>query len=218
VTESGLLVALLLAGGAACAAKQSSHSYIVKDSSGPVEVAVEPHKPRLRLAPGVLQAARAEALKRRAADEPKPLPTIEGTDRRLRDALAAVQEAPTSANHVRAAQEYFRVQVFDRSLEQYDLALEKTPASAAALDGRARVWRDMGLLAFALADAQRAKFHAPHDAAVRNTLATIHQALGQYDFARAEFREAVRLDPSAEYSRRNLDWLERTHGMGPPPK
>lgn len=208
-----LVTALLigLAGGG-CAAGHSSQRYIAKRTSGPVEIAVDPKKSHRLPDPRVLEAARVEALKNRAATQPKPLPTIETTDRRLRDAIAVLQAAATPGSHVVVAQQYYRLKVFDESLKHFDSALDKAPELVAGLDGRARVWRDLGMLAYALADAQRAKFYAPRNPAVRNTLGTIHQALGQFDFARAEFREALRLDPSAAYARANLEQLERTHG------
>lgn len=194
---------------AGCATAPPGSRYIARPDTGPIEVAVDPPKARRLLDPKVLEAARLEAVRRRAAEPPPAVPTVEKTDAPLGAALAALAAESTPAAHVRVAQQYQRLRITDHALAHYDEALKREANLVAALDGRARTWRDLRLPGLALADALRARYHAPASPAVRNTLGTIHEALGQLDLARQEFAEALRLDPSAQYARENLDRLDR---------
>ena len=78
----------------------------------------------------------------------------------------------------------------------------------AAWDGRARVWRHWGLTQYALSDVHRAIFYGPGRPEALNTLGTILEQAGQCDEAREAYSKALKLDPSAEWAKTNLDRLE----------
>jgi Flp pilus assembly protein TadD len=99
------------------------------------------------------------------------------------------------------------VGVTDAAFDHYSDALRLEPRSVAALDGRARLWRDTGLLGPALADAHRARYFAPKSAEVRNTLGTILDRRGLCHEALAEYREALRLKPDAVWAQENVERL-----------
>ena len=159
-------------------------------------------------APAIAKAefdrARREALATRAAEKPAALPSIEARDVALRDALAGLGSEPSVAAHLRVAGEYMRVGVRDMAFGHYSDALRLESRNVAALDGRARLWRDVGFLEPALADAHRAKYFAPKSAEVRNTLGTILEHRGLCHEALAEYREALRLKPDATWAQQNV--------------
>ncbi len=144
---------------------------------------------------------------RRAADRPAPLPSIEGQDDGLRDALAALKAAPSAGAYLRVADAYMRVGVRDVAFDHYTEALRLEPRNVAAFDGRARLWRDVGLLGPALTDAHRAKYFGPKSAEVRNTLGTILERRGLCQAALTEYREAARLKPDAAWAQQNVTRL-----------
>ena len=100
--------------------------------------------------------------------------------------------------------------VQDLAFDHYTDALRLEPRNIAALDGRARLWRDAGLLLPALGDAHRAKYFDPTSAAVRNTLGTILERRGLCREALAEYREALRLNPDAGWAQQNVTRLTDT--------
>ena len=154
-----------------------------------------------------LARAHREALAARAAAKPQALPSIEGRDLSLKEALTTLRGEPTSAAHIRVALEYQRLGVADAAFDQFSAALRIDPESAAAWDGRARLWRDWGLLKFALSDATRARYFAPRRPEVLNTLGTILERAGNCDGARSLYTLAVTLDPGASYAAINLHRL-----------
>ena len=103
-----------------------------------------------------------------------------------------------------------RVGVRDMAFDHYSEALRLDPRNIAAFDGRARLWRDVGFLAPALADAHRAKYFDPRSAEVRNTLGTILERRGLCHDALTEYREALRLQPDAAWAQQNVTRLTDT--------
>ncbi len=154
-----------------------------------------------------LERATRDAVAKRATEKRPTLPSIESRDPALGEALAAHGKAPTLATHLRVAEEYQRVGVQDLALDHYTDALRLEPRNVAALDGRARLWRDAGLLLPALGDAHRARYFDPSSAAVRNTLGTILERRGLCREALSEYREALRLDPDAGWAQQNVTRL-----------
>jgi Tfp pilus assembly protein PilF len=140
--------------------------------------------------------------------EPVPrhsdLPTIEGLDARLAQALADLEDRPTTETHEIVAAEYHRLCVLDRAYEHLTAAIALAPGDAGAYDARARVWRDWGHADLGLGDAARAVFHAPKSAPAHNTLGTLLFVLGQLDAAQTRFEMAMALDPDAAWIRNNL--------------
>lgn len=208
--EQGRLIprvaALLLAAAVAagCGAARRS-PWVQSPGAGPIDVTVE----ALRLPASAATRAEQKAAASRAIaaavrpERPKLL-DAESTDARLRDALAGLASKPTAAAHLSVAREYHRLKVFDDAISHFDSAVALERRNASAFEGRARVWRDTGLLAQALADANRAIYFAPDAAAPRNTLGTILEALGQFDQARLAYERALTLDPGAGYAEVNL--------------
>ena len=156
------------------------------------------------------ERARREAVAKRTAEKRAPLPSLEGSDPALGQALAALGKAPTVAGHLRVAEQYMRVGVRDMAFDHYTDALRLEPRNVAAFDGRARLWRDVGFLAPALSDAHRAKYFAPKSAEVRNTLGTILERRGLCHDALAEYRQALRLKPDAAWAQQNVTRLTET--------
>jgi tetratricopeptide (TPR) repeat protein len=130
--------------------------------------------------------------------------TIEAQDSRLGAALLELRVAPSAAAHRAAAEEYRRLGVLDTAFDHLTAATRLDPRDAAAYDARARIWRDWGVPAWGLGDAQRAVYYAPSSATAHNTLGTLLAALGNADGARQEFEKALALDPSASFARANL--------------
>jgi tetratricopeptide (TPR) repeat protein len=205
-TALGTFLAAALAAG--CASRTAgSQPFVRKGGPGFVDVGGPPQAVASALDAEALERVKREALAKRAAEKAAPLPSIEGRDQRLREALADLAKSPTAAAHIRVAEEYRRVGIHDVAVDHYSDALRLEPRSAAALDGRARLWRDSHVLGLALADAHRARFYAPKSAAVRNTLATILERRGLCREALAEYREALRLKPDAAWAQENVTRL-----------
>jgi tetratricopeptide (TPR) repeat protein len=193
------IAVVVLAG--ACAARTSSR-FVVKDG-GFVEVGGPATPAEDVVSVEELRRAVHDAVVARAAEKHATPKSIEETDPALKSALADLARGRSTHAHVAVASHYSRLGVSDLAYEHLSQALTIEPRSPAALDGRARLLRDVGLMAMALADASRARFHAPESAAVRNTLGTILERLGQCREALAAYREAVRLSHDAEWARDN---------------
>jgi Flp pilus assembly protein TadD len=140
------------------------------------------------------------------------LPTIEKTDHRLADALAALKRDPTGSAHRRVAAEYLRLSIYDAAYDQYASALNINRRDAEAYDGIARLWRDAGFPGLSLRPAHQAIFYAPKWAQARNTLGTVLHALGDNVAAEQEFEAALALDPTAGYVLNNLCYLSFARG------
>lgn len=153
-------------------------------------------------------------LQARARPEAKSIsgPTIESFDRELRAALLALEAFPGTDTNRRVAEEYARLGVFDFAHRHYRIALAFDPRDGATYEGLARLWRDAGLPALALADAQRAVYYAPQSPEARNTLGTVLQALGENREARKTYESALVLQPSAAYALNNLGYLALLEG------
>jgi len=136
-----------------------------------------------------------------------PVPTIEERDPSLASALGALQASRDVETHRAVAVRYWRLQVFDRAVQEFDQVLAIAPKDARAYDGRARVYRDWDVPEIALGDAYRAAALAPLSPEIQNTLATILYAVGDLDSARARFQLARALDGRAAYVWSNLCYL-----------
>ena len=156
------------------------------------------------LSDAVVAAAVTKA-ERERGEPPPALPTAETTNDALRAALRTVRERPSALAHLRAAQAYARLEVRDFAMDHYDQAIELDPESAAAYDGRARLWRDWKVPGYAIGDAQRAVYYAPRSAAAQNTLGTVLLLIGSCRLAEAAFERALVLEPSAGYAVENLE-------------
>jgi len=187
----------------ACAPAQSGNRFIRRSGDGPFEV-MDKSLP----GHGQLDAAVRKAI---AAAEPPvraPHATIEERDPQLRAALRALSAHPSAANHTRVGHAYRAARVFDRAVDHFDAAIALDKRFAAAYDGRARVWRDWGLLGIALGDATRAVYFGD-SAATRNTLATVLMHLGRCGAATRVLEDARARDTSAAYLSDNLAILAR---------
>jgi tetratricopeptide (TPR) repeat protein len=193
----------------ACASSQSgSSSRFVKKADGFIELG------SLRSGEGAAATPAAEwerakrhALAARAA-APKPgLPSVEDTDPALRTALAMLKASESAGGHLAVAEHYNRLRVRDMAYDHFSKALAIEPKSVPALDGRARLLRVVGLMNMALGDVHRALFIEPRSAAVKNTLGTILEKLGQCREASAAYREAARLSGGAEWAEQNVTRL-----------
>jgi tetratricopeptide (TPR) repeat protein len=193
-------VALVVLAGA-CASRASSR-FVLKDG-GFVDVG-GPAAHAEPVSAEELKRAVHEAVAARTAQKGAAPRSIEETDPALKLALAALAQRRSAAAHVAVAGHYRRLGVSDMAYEHFSEALAVEPRSTVALDGRARLLRDVGLMAMALADANRARFVAPESATVRNTLGTILERLGQCREALAAYREAARLSQGAEWASVNV--------------
>jgi tetratricopeptide (TPR) repeat protein len=155
----------------------------------------------------VAKAERAERA-RRSAEQPRALPLIEQRYPALRDALKALEESPSADSHIRVAIAYQQLRVLDAAFDHFSEAATLDKRSAAAWEGRARLWRDWGLLGPALTDVHRARYFGPDRADVYNTLGTILERAGQCDGARQAYRDALTRDAQATWARQNLTRLE----------
>ena len=200
-----LLVGLAAMAAGGCAARAVSSPFIIREGHGPIEIEGPPVQAMSRDA--VMRAER-EALAERAKQPRRVIPSIEQKDPGLRRALARLQHEPGPSAHVDVGVAYHRVGVLDAAFDQFSQAIALDPRNVAALDGRARLWRDWGLMAPALADAHRARYFAPGRAEVLNTLGTILERAGQCDVARGAYRQAVALDEHAAWARQNLARLD----------
>lgn len=192
----------------ACATHPAGTNRFVKgrdpgfvDVGGPVATAADTE--------AVARAVR-EATAKRAAEPKSSLPVVEGRDPALKEALAALTKAPSAAAHLRVGQAYYRLGIRDLAYDHYSDALVYDRRSAAAFDGRARVWRDWGFVALALGDAHRARHYQPASATVRNTLGTVLELRGLCREALAEYREALRIEPGATWAQQNVTRLTDT--------
>ena len=95
-------------------------------------------------------------------------------------------------------------------MDHYSDALTFDGRSAAAFEGRARVWRDWGFVGLALADAHRARYYQPASASVRNTLGTVLEMRGLCREALGQYREALRMQPDAAWAQQNVSRLTDT--------
>jgi tetratricopeptide (TPR) repeat protein len=204
IGRAAITVAVVVFAGA-CAARTSSR-FVVKDG-GFVDVGGPAPQAEHVVSPEELQQAIREAVTARAAEKQAGPRSIEETDPTLKLALAALATRPSADAHAAVAGHYSRLGVSDMAYEHLSQALVIEPTSSAALDSRARLLRDVGLMAMALADANRAKFNAPGSATVRNTLGTILERLGQCREALAAYREAARLSHDADWARGNASRL-----------
>ena len=143
------------------------------------------------------------------------MPTLEGTDPKLREALALALALPTPEHMRDVAAEYRRLNVFDKAHTYLSKALILAPDDAVTLDAMARLWRDAGLPGLALSDAHRAVYFAPSSPEAHNTLGTVLQALGQRRMAQQEYARAVALNPAAAYALNNLCYASMLDGDTP---
>jgi Flp pilus assembly protein TadD len=143
---------------------------------------------------------------------PRPeLPTLEGSDPRLRAALQAAELLPTAANYRRVAAEYRRLRILDKAFDYLTLILDEAP-DADAYAERAQVWRDWGWASWGIGDAYRAVDLKPESPMVLNTLGTVLQAVGELQAARESYRKALDIDPNAAYVLNNLCYLSYLEG------
>jgi Flp pilus assembly protein TadD len=204
--RSALLIGLTAGVAAGCAARQSSSPFIIRQGRGPIEIEGPALKPISREA---VARAEQQALAERAKKPPaKMASSVEQRDAGLRTALQSLLRKPSAASHVSVAVAYQRLGVRDAAFEQYSQALVFDARNIDALDGRARIWRDWGVIAPALADAHRARYFAPQRADVMNTLGTILERAGECNGARKAYRDAIAIDDRAVWARRNLARLD----------
>jgi len=163
---------------------------------------LEAYIDQVRRATGIAIASRPRSV----------MPTAESSDPELSRALSAVRMFPSSERHLEVGLAYQRLGILDKAHEHFSLAAGIDPRNAMAHAARARVWRDVGLLGRALADAHRAVFHAPDCPVAHNTLGTVLQALGRWVEARAEYDRTVALHPGAAYALNNLCSLDLLEG------
>jgi tetratricopeptide (TPR) repeat protein len=204
-------VAAMAAGG--CASAGGSSLFVKRAGSGPIDVGGPPMSEADRDA---LARAKREALARRAAEPKRPLPSVEGADPALREALAALGRSPSPAAHVAAGLEYERLGILDAAFDHYSDALRLDPEYAAAWDRRARLWRDWHLIALALGDVHRARYFAPRSAEVQNTLGTILERAGDCAEALKAYRRALELAPGAAWAAENIERLDPACGTPEP--
>ena len=161
----------------ACATHPAGSSRFVKGTAGYVDIGGPVANATTADTAAVERAVR-EAQVKRAGEPRASLPVVEGRDPALKDALAALVKAPSAAAPRRVGQEYYRLRIRDLAFDHYSDALTYDGRSAAAFDGRARVWREWGFVALALGDAHRARHYQPASATVRNTLGTVLELRG----------------------------------------
>jgi len=139
---------------------------------------------------------------------PVTVPSIEGLDPSLRDALASLARRPTPEAHIAVARNYWRVGVFDAAFDHFSHALVLDPKNVDAWDGRARVWRHWRMTGFSLSDVHRAIFYGSKRPEAMNTLGTILEQAGQCVEARSAYANAVKIDPSAAWAKSNFERLQ----------
>jgi tetratricopeptide (TPR) repeat protein len=205
------LVASFVAGVACltigCAGRSAPPSrFIIRDGAGPLRVTIPTATSRVDRAQ--IEKARREALAKRDAERPAPLPSVEATDARLRVALDSLHRHETAATHIQVAEEYRRLHVEDAAFDHFSEALALDHKNVAAFEGRARVWRDWGFIAPALSDAYRARYYGPDRPEVYNTLGTILERAGQCDAARSAYSAATARDEKAHWAHANLTRLD----------
>ena len=94
--------------------------------------------------------------------------------------------------------------ILDTAQDHLAEALRLDRSDAAAYDLRARIWRDWGFPAMAVADAHRAVYYAPRSPEARNTLGTVFFALGMTEEARSAYLKAAEIDARASYAWSNV--------------
>lgn len=164
------------------------------------------------IAVGVMAAACAGTTRVVTTAPRTNVTALEATDGALAGALASVRLRPTGEAHRHAAAEFVRLGVLDQAMDHLTLAIEKNSRDWAALDARARIWREWQAPRQALEDANRAVRLAPKSAVAHNTLGTVLYALNNHPGAQAEFTTAVTLDPFAAYAVNNLCYLAFVSG------
>jgi tetratricopeptide (TPR) repeat protein len=220
-SPTGCRAAALLAAAAllttACASGRVSNRFIRHSGKGGIiELAEDPAVKAPAVSEAAVQAAVSKAVRERGRGNRAALPTAETSDEGLRAALLAAGSRPTADAHISIAAAYARLRVFDLAMEHFDRALEQNPRSAAAYDGRARIWRDWKIPGYAVGDAHRAVYLAPRSAAARNTLGTVLMLVGACRGAEAAYERALALDPSADWAASNLDQVKAMRRAGSP--
>ncbi len=198
------LAASSVAGG--CATRTASSPFIIRQGHGPIEIEGPAVKAISREA---IARAEREAIAERAKQAPpRAVRRSSNEIPGCAQALSSLRGQPSALAHVDVAVAYHRLGVLDAAFDQFSQAIALEPRNAIAWDGRARLWRDWGLIMPALADAHRARYFAPKRAEVLNTLGTILERAGQCDGARTAYRDAIGLDDRATWARQNLSRLE----------
>jgi tetratricopeptide (TPR) repeat protein len=143
-----------------------------------------------------------------------PTTTLQDYVTRLRDLAVearAARPAPRGAaqpaaverqSHTfrRAGDGYRAAGALSAAYGHYAAAVEQDRRDASSYEGLARVWRDWGLPALGLPDAQRAVYFDPDSASAHNTVGTLFAALGRFDAAGRAFARAAALDPEAAWA------------------
>jgi tetratricopeptide (TPR) repeat protein len=193
----------------ACAPAHSGNRFIRKSGRGSFELLERPLADQKQMDAAVRDAMAA-------AKPPARVPhaTIEDRNPELRTALRDLGTHPSAASHTRVGHAYRALGIFDRALDHFDAAIALDKRDAAAYDGRARVWRDWGILSIALADATRAVYFG-ESVSTRNTLATVLMHLGRCGAATRVLEQARALDNSATYVNENLAILARVAVANP---
>lgn len=149
----------------------------------------------------------------RLAHVPAPsLPVLESNNPELRQALARLQVAPTTANYLEVAEAYVHEGVPDRAHDYLTKSLAVNGPDAAVYDSLARLWRDWGQPGEGLGHAHRSVYFAPLSPVAHNTLGTVLYRLRRTADARASFTRALELDPKAWYALANLCHLNMAAG------
>jgi tetratricopeptide (TPR) repeat protein len=136
--------------------------------------------------------------------------TVEANDPLLTEALMRVAVERSAPHLLAAAHRYYQLRIRDRAMDLYSEAIRRDSRLASAFDGRARVWRDWGMLEHAMGDAYRATYFAPYSGEAWNTLGTILQAMNRLTDARAAFTRATRAGGETPYAWNNLCYLSFT--------
>lgn len=201
-----ILLLVSVAALTGCATRPPNSPFVLRKGSGPIDLGKTVPAPKID--PTMFEHAKREGLAARAASRPADLPSIEGTDRALRESLAALGRGQTAAAEVRVAQDYWRVKVFDAAFDHFSDAIRFEPRNVTAWEGRAIIWRQWGMTALALSDVHRARYFGPDRPDVLNTLGTILEGAGQCSGAREAYAGALKLDPNADWARHNMARLE----------
>ncbi len=93
-----------------------------------------------------------------------------------------------------AANNFFDDGVYDRALQEYDLALRLNPANIDALRGRARSLMQLGRHDEALREFNLAIEQQPDFAATYANRGILHDRIGRYEDAISDYEKALRLD------------------------
>jgi tetratricopeptide (TPR) repeat protein len=137
---------------------------------------------------------------------------LEQSDGELAAALRRLEAQPSSRCHQTVAAAYARLGVADAAIDHFDRALRLDRGDSVSYEGRARVWRDLGMVTLALGDAHRAVYYAPRSGPARNTLGTVFQLMGRVADARRAYEKALAFDPAAAYALSNLCYITFVDG------